>query len=224
MVIGDSLASLLAQRLAAEAGPYDVDLVDRAVWGCGIVRGGPYRYVGQVDDQMPKCDEWPQRWQADVAEVDPDVVLVLIGRWEVMDRVHDGRWMHLGEPDYDAYVVSELEAALPVLTARGARVVLCTAPYYHRDQPKPPNGAWPEDDPVRVDRENQLFRAFAARHPESVSIVDLGGRLSPDGRFTRVVDGMTVRAKDGVHLAPDIGRWAAPWLLPELRRAAPPAR
>ena len=222
MVIGDSLASLLAQRLVPEASRYGVEVVDRAVWGCGIVRGGPYRYVGQVDDQMPKCDQWPERWAADVAEIHPDVVLVLVGRWEVMDRVHDGRWMHLGDPDYDAYLVSELEAALPVLTAGGARVALCTAPYYHRDTPKPPNGAWPEDDPARVNRENQLFRGFAARHPEAVSIVDLGGRLSPNGRFTRVVDGVTVRAQDGVHLAADIGRWSAPWLLPDIRGAAPP--
>jgi hypothetical protein len=221
MVIGDSLAWNLAERLGPEASRYGVEVVDRAVWGCGIVRGGPYRYVGRVEDQLPRCDTWPDRWRADVEGVDPDVVVVLIGRWEVMDRVHDGRWMALGDADYDAYLVSELETALPLLTARGAKVALCTAPYYHRDQPPPPNGMWPEDDPARVNRENRLFRDFAARHPDTVAIVDLGGRLSPGGHFTRVVDGVTVRAKDGVHLAPDIGRWAAPWLLPEISRMAP---
>jgi hypothetical protein len=207
--------------LAPEGPRYGVDVVNRGVWGCGIVRGGPYRYVGQTHDQLPQCDAWPDRWRSDVESVHPDVVLVVIGRWEVMDRVHNGRWMQMGDAEYDAYLVSELEAGLPIWTAGGARVALCTVPYYHRDQPKPPNGAWPEDDPARVNRENALFREFAGRHPDSVSVVDLGGRLSPDGHYTRVVDGVTVRAKDGVHLAPDVGRWAAPWMLPEINRMVP---
>src|SRR5439155_19613645 len=51
MVIGDSLASLLAQRLVPEASRYGVEVVDRAVWGGGVVRGGACRYVGQGEDQ-----------------------------------------------------------------------------------------------------------------------------------------------------------------------------
>jgi lysophospholipase L1-like esterase len=49
-------------------------------------------------------------------------------------------------------------------------------------------------------------------------VVDLGGRLSPDGRFTMEIDGVTVRS-DGVHLTPAGVQWLAPWLLPQLVHA-----
>ncbi len=32
------------------------------------------------------------------------MVAVLVGEWELMDRFRDGRWVHIGEPAYDAYL------------------------------------------------------------------------------------------------------------------------
>ena len=49
-------------------------------------------------------------------------------------------------------------------SASGAKVMLCTDPYYHRG-PRPDGGTWPEDDPVRVDTVNTLLRRTAERHP-----------------------------------------------------------
>jgi lysophospholipase L1-like esterase len=63
----------------------------------------------------------------------------------------------------------------------------------------------------------------AARSP-GVRVVDFGDRLTPGGRLVRVIDGVTVRSSDGVHLTPEGGRWIAPWLAPQLVAAAPPVR
>jgi lysophospholipase L1-like esterase len=144
---------------------------------------------------------------------------VLVGRWEVMDRMHDGTWMRLGDAPYDAYVVDELNRAVDVLSAQGAAVVLSTAPYYHRGE-RPDGGTWPEDEPPRVDHFNALVRQVAAAHPGVVTLVDLGGRMTPNGKYQRVVDGVTVRNSDGVHVSPQGARWLAPWLLPQWRQAA----
>jgi lysophospholipase L1-like esterase len=77
---------------------------------------------------------------------------------------------------------------------------------------------WSFDEPERVNQWNALLRTVAAAHSATVRVVDLGGRLSPDGRFTMEIDGVTVRS-DGVHLTPAGVQWLAPWLLPQLVHA-----
>ena len=148
----------------------------------------------------------------------PDVVAIIVGRWELMDRVFDGRWTHIGDPEFDAYIMSELDRGIAAASSTGAKVALCTTPYYQRGL-RPDGGIWPEDDPARVDRMNQLFRDVAARHPGVVTLVDFGGRMSPSGHLDIVIDGMKVRS-DGVHITRDAGPWLAPWMLPQFHTIA----
>ncbi|HEX5267255.1 MAG TPA: acyltransferase family protein, partial [Acidimicrobiales bacterium] len=220
MVVGDSVAETLASGLTTSARQMGIDLMNDGTLGCGVVRGGPYEYFGATHPDLPECATWPQRWAGLIRAHDPDVVFMVVGRWEVMDRVHDGTWTRVGDPSFDAYLQSELETAVDVLTARGATVALATAPYYLRGE-RPDGGRWPEDDPARVDAFNRLIRAVAAHHPQSVAIVDLGGHTSAGGRYTPYIDGIEMRY-DGVHFTPLADRWLAPWLLPQLLALAPP--
>ena len=48
------------------------------------------------------------------------------------------------------------------------------------------------------------------------AVVDVGGWLSPEGRYTPEVAGVKVRS-DGVHLTRQTGALMAPWLFPQLR-------
>lgn len=201
-IVGDSVAYTLAQGLGNA-------VVNDATLGCGLVTGGPYRYFGGQYAARPECDAWPETWTK--AARDADVVAVLVGRWEVMDRKRDGVWTHVGEPAFDAYLTGEVERALTVLAP--ARVVLLTAPYYHRGE-RPDGGRWPEDDPARVDAFNAILRSVAARH-DGVRVVDLNARLSPDGHYTRTLNGVVVRY-DGVHVSPAGARLIEPWLVAAL--------
>ena len=214
LVVGDSVADGAAQALTAEAGAAGARTVDRAVWGCGVVQGGPFRYFGALTAQPPQCDDWPTRWADAVATAHPQVVALIVGRWELMDRVVAGAWSHIGEPAFDDYLRAQLTRAVDVLSADGAVVAVTTAPYFRRGL-RPDGGLYPEDEPARVDRFNALVRDVVAHRPGRAAVVDLGARLTPGG-FTRVVDGVTVRADDGVHLSPAGGRWLAPWLLGQL--------
>ena len=115
--------------------------------------------------------------------------------------------------------MSELERAVRVAGARGAQVVLATAPYNRRHE-MPDGGLYPEDRPGRVTHWNALLRDFATAHP-AVKVVDLGRRVCPDGRFTWTAGGVRIRT-DGLHLSPDgVREWIAPWLFPRLLAAAP---
>jgi lysophospholipase L1-like esterase len=91
-----------------------------------------------------------------------------------------------------------------------------TAPYYKRGE-RPDGGRFPEDDPARVDRFNEILRAVAARHPD-VTVVELGAKLAPEGVFTKHVAGQLVRY-DGVHISTAGARMVQPWLYPQLREA-----
>lgn len=221
LVVGDSIAEFTARYLAEVAPARGSSIMDGGVWGCGVVEGGPLRYVGAEMAQPPACDGWANRWGWIVAASRPSVVLLMVGRWEVMDRVVGGGWTHIGEPGYDGYLRAQLDRAVAVLSSTGARVALTTSPYFLRKL-RPDGGLFPEDEPARVDRFNQIVGDVAAAHPGVVTLIDFGGRVTPGGRYTADVDGIHVR-RDGVHLTEAGERWLAPWLLDAtLRSATPP--
>ncbi|MDA3641075.1 acyltransferase family protein [Mycobacterium xenopi] len=210
-VFGDSIAWTLMHYLPATPGFH---FVDHTIIGCSLVRGGPYRYLGQTLDQKPECEAWPGRWSAQIAADQPDVALLIIGRWETVDRVNEGRWTHIGDPAFDAYLAGELQRALDTLGTNGIRVAVTTVPYSRRGE-KPDGTLYPEDQPERVDQWNTLLRRTIGKRP-NVSILDLNRKLCPDGVYTAKVDGIQVRS-DGVHLTPEGVQWLTPWLEESLR-------
>jgi peptidoglycan/LPS O-acetylase OafA/YrhL len=213
-VFGDSVAFNVGAYLPV---PDGFLLRNRAIKGCGIMRSSPVRWSG--GEHRNDCPTWDQQWQAAVQGDDPDVAVILLGRWESHDRYVDGRWQHLGEPDFDALSGRELRHALDVVSARGARPMLLTTPYTRKGE-RPDGGLWPEDDPNRTDAWNWILRDTAAAHPSRPVVVDANRLLCPDARFTWRIDGVRVRT-DGLHLTPDaVRRFVAPGLLPLLSSTA----
>ena len=216
--LGDSVSKTTAAALQPLGPAYGMSIHDRGILGCGVVRTAPFRYFGRRYEAVPQgCGSWPETWRASVEQDRPDLAVVLVGRWELMDRMVGNRWLSIGTPEFDADVARSLDTAVASAAVLGGRVVLATTPYYRRG-PAPGGGTWPEDEPARVDRFNALLREAAARHP-GVAVVELGDRLSVDGRLALTIQGLRVRT-DGVHVAPEAGGFLAPWLLPQLRALA----
>ena len=219
LLVGDSMAFTLGFGLHRDRSDYGLYIDNQGTFGCGIVQGGPYNQEGISYPQSPPCDSWPQRWTALLQGPRPDVAAILTGRWELMDRMHNGTLQHIGQPAFDDYLLGELETAVGMFTVRNIPVVLLSSPYFlQASQPK--NKLWPEDDPARVDRWNALLSVIAARHPGRVQVAPLGAWLSPDGRYAQVVGGAVVRDDDGIHFTDAAGVEVAPQLLPVLRQAA----
>ena len=210
-VFGDSIAWTLMRYLPPTPG---LSFTDYTTIGCGVARGGPYRYFGGTLNQKPECDAWPSRWSQRINHDRPDVVLLIIGRWEIVDRMHEGRWTAIGDPAYDAYLRGELGRALDILGSTGARVVVTTEPYNRRGE-KPDGSLYPEDDPDRVDDWNTLLRRVVGQRP-NVTVLDLNKKLAPNGAYTTKVDGIRMRS-DGVHPTPEAVKWLTPWLADALR-------
>lgn len=205
-VFGDSVGWTLMRYLPPMPG---MTFIDRTTIGCGLARGGPYRQLGETLNQKPECDVWPARWTQRINYDKPDVALLIVGRWEIVDRVFEGRWTHIGDPAYDAYLTGELRRALDIISSTGARVIVTTVPYNRRGE-KPDGSLYPEDQPERVDRWNRILRSVVDEYP-GASVLDLNKKLGPNGRYTAKVDGVRVRS-DGVHFTPEGVEWLAPWL------------
>jgi hypothetical protein len=141
---------------------------------------------------------------------------VLVGEWELMDRYRDGRWQHIGQPAYDAYLAHQLDLLIKVTSAKGAKVALLTTPCRSADE-SPSGAPWPETDPKRLARFNDLLQQAADRHSKVAGVVDLKAMVCPGGAFTPVLSGVTIRSSDGIHFPLTPLPPVAARLLPELR-------
>jgi hypothetical protein len=211
-VFGDSIGWTLMHFLPATPG---FQFIDHTVIGCSLVRGGPYRYLGQTLDQKNECESWPRRWTSQIAIDQPDAVLLIVGRWETVDRVNEGKWTHIGDPAFDSYITGELRRAVDILSFSGAPVTVTNLPYSRRGE-RPDGSLYPEDDPHRVDEWNTLLGKTIKTRPD-VRMLDLKKKLCPQGVYTAKVDGLQVRS-DGVHLTEDGVQWLTPWLEQSLRK------
>ena len=216
LVAGDSVALTLGRVLAPDAPRHDVSLFNAGLVGCGLARGGPVRHDGEESDPLARCEGWPALRAEEVSRFDPDVAVQLVGRWDVLDRMHDGYWTHVGEPGYDDYLRSEMNRSVDVLSARGAKVILLTAPCFGPRE-RPDGGIWPENDPARVDAFNQIVRDVAAGRPDVVRVIDFEAMVCPGGQYVAGIDGVPLRY-DGIHIDPAAGPYLTPRLLPDIVR------
>jgi peptidoglycan/LPS O-acetylase OafA/YrhL len=240
LITGDSTALTLGTALPPVGDGWNTTIDEQGTIGCGVAIGplvvdhGVFERPGApCDSTTPVDQQWPARLQALVAADRPNIVALLAGRWEVMDRAYDGRWTNILNPTFQRYVRSQLRLAVEIGAASGAHVVLMTAPCYSSGE-QPDGSPWPEDSPARIKAYNQQVNAVGAEFPSLVSVVDLNAMLCPDGKFASVIDGVTVRAPDGIHLpfyhfgepqaaAPDtlaqvdaFAQWIGPRLMPSL--------
>jgi len=161
--------------------------------GCAVLRTQTRRIAGEVESTDPTCNNWAGVWKRQLDAIQPDVVIVQTGSWDVADRqiAEDPAWRVPGDPLFDAFAVSEMLAALDVLTSGGAVVVWLTSP-------APGAVAYESERVQRFDpaprhrRLNELIRQLPGLRPGQVEVVDLAAwmadqspgedrRLRPDG-------------------------------------------
>ena len=225
LIVGDSLALTVGIAVQAGAAPYHVLVDGKGVAGCGIVTIGPTSYGGTVHNQDPTCLTWEQDWQRWMAADQPDVSVLLTGRQEIADRVFHGRWTHIGDPEYDAFLSAQLDRAIDVLATGGRKVILLTEPYFNGHEWDNKTGPGPEDQPSRIDAWNVLVNDAAARHPDVVRVYDLNKLLCPHGVYQVWDDTGTIRLRtaDGIHTYAfgTTVDYLAKWLLPSARTWVP---
>jgi peptidoglycan/LPS O-acetylase OafA/YrhL len=230
LLFGDSVALTLGLGLGEQnvQDMYDYQLTDKGILGCGVVDGPQVELMGTRYDTPEACggsgvepggpaanEPWQDQWRGAISQDAPNVVVLLAGRWEVVDREFNGTWTNILHPALAAYVKSQLEQASQLVTASGAHMVFLTGPC--TDEGEQPDGApWPEDNPARLAVYNKLVREVAAEHATTDSVVNLFGAACPGGKFAPTVHGVTIRQTDGVHFTVAGGQYLASRIMPAI--------
>ncbi len=209
---GDSVALVEGTELSRWGSTHGLQVWPAGWFACPVARGGTYRYAGVPKEVEPKCNTWATQRARDVGDIKPHIAVISYGVFDVLDRQRpgDAAWQHLGEPAYDAFVRGEIAALTELLIAERARVVWLVQPDIEigvTDDGSRPAVSFPESDPRRMARFNELVRDVVGSHPGS-SMIDLkahlqgwpGGELDPKLR------------PDGVHPSPEGSRDIADWL------------
>ena len=200
VVLGDSTADTMGAALQHTA-PQGTVVVEGGLFGCSLATGTwasdrpPVRQLpmfATCNESTPAAQQWPALDARSVAFTRPgDTVLFVGGSWECEDILHAGQWSNITQPSFQRYVLGQLRTLVAIGSAHGARVEIATLPATK-------NGTL-SDSPVRRAIYNRLVRQAAAEDPGHVDVVDLAGILSPGDRFALYLDGVQVRATDGIH-------------------------
>ena len=218
LFVGDSLSVTMGIGLAVgTVHDYGVTVINKGVLGCDIDDLPTISTTnGQQDGPVSPCAHWQTLWAHQVATYRPEVVGVLIGRWNILDHVDGGQIVHIGQPAWDRHLTAEIDQVAEVLSAHGAKVVFLSMPYLAPPNETLDGAVSPADSPARVDDFNRILARVAARHPGVVSVIDLNRILDPAGQFESKVDGVTVRWADGIHISKVGGEWLQARVLPTI--------
>ncbi len=220
LLLGDSVAFTAAQGLMVDSVPrYGVEVIDRGILGCNLTSNA--ELLGGVDWGITppgvNCGSWPTVWAKEVHIFHPTVVGLLLGRFELADSNLNGKWVSVGDVQWDNVLLGYLRRVVSVLSSSGAKVVIFTFPYIDPPLEQANGDPWPENMPSRVNAWNALLRQVADEYPKTTTLIDLNHILGPDGNYTNVVDGVEVRLpSDGIHVTIAGGEWLQPRILPQV--------
>jgi peptidoglycan/LPS O-acetylase OafA/YrhL len=200
LVLGDSLAINLFQGLQPMAAGAGMDLTLGVKVGCNRYREAP----------PPDC---PPPWAEQVAQLRPDVVLVIESGYWVLVPLEIGSQIIQFGPVWDEAWTAKRQAIIDHLIDAGARRVVfttlpCFEPSWWQRQPRL--------SPENLGHANHLLSALAGRNLGRVDLIDLAryvcsGNSASSGASLRV---------DGIHFTPEGSEIVGRWLAPELARVA----
>ena len=188
MMVGDSQSWVLAAGLDGWEETNQVTVQPSPGVGCGIGENTPIKYLGVEQDSRPGCTEWRDALGPIVQKFQPNVVIVVGGGADLSDRRIPGvqGWAHIGEPQYDAWLLEQFAMFTDVMTSSGSLLIWFSMPqvdppYVSGETGQPP---FTEGDPVRTERYNELIEQFADSD-ERVLFADLASQVKahPGGEF-----------------------------------------
>lgn len=214
-LVGDSVASTLAPG------------IDRALVSAGLGRlhssafpgfGLTSPWPGIIDGKpwAATFTNWPTVFSDAVAHDDPDVVVVLLGGWDLVERTVDGKQLAPFTPEWRAWFDGRLDDALRRLSARGAVIEWLSLPC----DPRP-------DTNARIGAMNAVFDALPARWPGTAEVLPFEEFLCPGDHFAQtqqVAGGSTVDVwSPTMHFTDPGATFAGRWIVDQLLRTWRPS-
>lgn len=197
LVAGDSLVGWIAPALEQELPADDpVQVIDDWKGSTGLVRTDYF--------------DWPAKLTSDMAQHDPDVVILGFGGNDTQGFTIDGQVLALGTPEWAAEYQKRIGEVLDIIEKPGRTVYWIGMPLTRSD-------AIEELRPVLTEAVEAEFASRPWAH-----FVDTRDALAPDGTFTSQLPGddgqlVTTMAPDDIHPSLDGGVVIVRVFLPDLR-------
>jgi peptidoglycan/LPS O-acetylase OafA/YrhL len=218
-LVGGSLASSMTSGFETwnEDNPGDQVRVHTHVTAdCPLGGAGPVHLAGATVGEDTDCTGFAPRLPHLLDAADADVVVVVPSVADLGEREIDREWRHLGDPAYDAWLEERLADLDDTLRSHSSRVIWATSPHF-RLAPRDGDSDWTQvdaNDPVRVDRLNELIHQVVEENGGTVIDLDAwahrlprGGEFGPDHRA------------DGADLTETGADAVAAWMVPKLADA-----
>jgi hypothetical protein len=199
LVFGDSIAETLLpsveigfEGVSKQTG-IPIHRVDSIAFpGFGFLSSRSGIVNGVKTNGFSQFANWPKKLDDGIAKYNPDLVIGLLGSWDMVPRVINGRYANPTDCAWAPTYTPLVEEAEKHLSARGAKIVWLAFPCTVR----------PENQYHHT--LNAVFRAQAASHPTSIAYVDLDRFVCPKGTVEhsmRTPDGhlVAVRGGDNTH-------------------------
>ena len=214
VLLGDSAAYSLAEQFDRSIAPsWDVQAVVQT--GCPLTPGVTLDAGSSTPNPRdPNCVDWREIWPAYVSALDPDIVVVMIGAWEVLDHLVDGRDIRFPSPEWDELIATTLVGAADAAATTGAPVVFFDVACM--GGPRSNLGTTARSDPTRTAAVNRHLDDLAAAR-EDVTIERVSMVVCPTGVDGLEIDGTPVRY-DGVHFTSVGASLVWPWVFEQLQR------
>lgn len=198
LTIGDSVAQYLGEAMRFHQAAAGAFVAQRGVGACSI-HVAEVRYVNGERIEGTCCAD---AWATDVAELRPDVTLIVLGGAYLGPRTCQRDWRK-------AYR-ERLTSLLHAMGDSAGRVILTLVPY--------PGQRWRTADMVqRVDCFNEELSQIA--EIEHLPTLDLKTHVCPTPDCTLLSNGAAIRP-DGLHFDGPGAAESAQWTLAEVRRIA----
>lgn len=215
LLVGDSIGWSIGtgwyEGSAAPPSDAKMLLLNRGRFYCHV-DDRPARDVdGTVRGDINTCADWRTVWASAVEEFEPDVVILPMSLWTVMDRKIGGTWVDWWDTRYQGELTELYEEAVQVLARSGATVVLLsTAP----QDPNAENDTLRSEQNRRLLAQNRLAEQIAAAQPDTTRFIDLATWACPENAC-RSIGGLALRP-DGLHFSATGSAAIAGWLEPQL--------
>jgi hypothetical protein len=199
LLVGDSVAETLAPSLSVgfddwthTTGLPHAKVESTAFPGFGFASSLPGIVDGKKTAGFKAFRDVPKLIDHAIAQYDPDVVVALLGSWDMVRRKVHGNYINPTACEWSPWYGKLADRAREHLTAQGAVVAWLAFPCTVQ-----------EENPYHFAL-NAVFRSIAGAHPSSVAYVDFDRFVCPEGHPVRKMQGPdgklhTVRATDSTH-------------------------
>ncbi|HLM18111.1 MAG TPA: acyltransferase family protein, partial [Acidimicrobiia bacterium] len=148
MLVGDSVAGSVGLGFPMLGPQSGLTVWNRGALGCGLFYDGSIFEGGRLMPVDNVTCNWREKWPGELQLFNPDVVVLLVGAWDILDREVDGHVVKFGSVEYDSSFLHQLDDATTLLSSTGAKVVVLTTPFFSRPELVGQTGReWPEYDP-----------------------------------------------------------------------------